>query len=219
MKNKSSVTLRQEQQPRTRAVHGHTGLRSGRRSPSFFRDNHHGGSWNLLERCQLLRSRANARIRRWAVDCAVSHGRAMGYERRRYRGYVNLYRMRAERGEKSRTQIDQTLRLPEPFTLPLRRSLPDAKVASGWPVRGRSRDCRARRHFPRTASSRARRAKDGGRNSSVPVSAWIRGATGSGHGLSGRPRRQLHAGEGGKFPPSVPTIQADALCAMSGICA
>jgi hypothetical protein len=34
---------------------------------------------------------------RWAVDCACTAA-AMGYERWRYRGYVNLYTERAERG-------------------------------------------------------------------------------------------------------------------------
>src|SRR5258706_2237107 len=86
----------------------------------------HGTFWNGANSCgagPMLESG------RWAVDCAVSHGRAMGYERRRYRGYVNLYRSERNVAEKSPTQIDQTLRLTEPFTLHYGDRLPDAKVA------------------------------------------------------------------------------------------
>src|SRR5258708_359943 len=54
---------------------------------------------------------------------------AMGYERWRYRGYVNLYRSERNVAEKSPIQVEQTLRLAEGFTLHYGDVLPDAKVA------------------------------------------------------------------------------------------
>src|SRR6202521_1695610 len=54
---------------------------------------------------------------------------AMGYERWRYRGYVNLVWSERNVAEKSSIQVDQTLRLPQPFTLHHGDVLPDPKVA------------------------------------------------------------------------------------------
>src|SRR5260370_3249692 len=78
----------------------------------------HGTFWNGANSCgdgPMLESG------RWAVDCAVSHAAAMGYERRRYRGYVNLYRERAERGRKISDSNRPDLEAGAAFYLALRR--------------------------------------------------------------------------------------------------
>src|SRR5260370_10503498 len=73
---------------------------------------------------------------------------AMGYERWRYRGYVNLYRERAERGRKISDSNQPDLEAAPALYPALRRCIAGCEggVPAGW-SRGCSRDCRARRHF------------------------------------------------------------------------
>jgi len=139
----------------------------------------------------------------------------MGYERRRYRGYVNLYRSERNVAEKSPTQIDQTLRLTEPFTLHYGDRLPDAKVAfrlagpEDAPVIAVLGGISAHRIVAGSAGE-----------------GWWPELVGPGLGVDTRSYRVLgmdYLGgrgdsstpeKGGKFPPLSSYDQADALCAI-----
>jgi homoserine O-acetyltransferase/O-succinyltransferase len=139
----------------------------------------------------------------------------MGYQRRRYRGYVNLFMERADVADNSSIPVDQTLRLHQPFNLHHGDVLPDAHVA--FRLVGPE-------HAPVIAvlggiSAHRVVAGSGGEG-------WWPELVGPGLGVDTRQFRVLGidylGGRGGsstpkngdKFPPLSSYDQADALCAV-----
>jgi len=168
----------------------------------------HGTFWNGANSCgagPMLESG------RWAVDCAVSHGRAMGYERRRYRGLCkpsigasgtwpkNLRPNRPDlTADGAFYPAITAIRLPGCKVASVPRTLPCIAVLGG---------------ISRTASSRVggRRMVAGTRR---PGSRrGYEELPGSGMDYLGG-RGDTPRGEGRQIPPLSSYDQADVLCAI-----
>jgi len=130
--------------------------------------------------CQLCGAGPMLESGRWASIALDFTRPCNGLRAPRYRGYVNSIGASGTwpknlRPKSTRPYADGAFYLHYGDRLPRCQGWP-----SGWPVEDAPVIAGARRHFRRTRIVAGSAAKDGGRNSSVPVSAWIRGATGSG---------------------------------------